>query len=313
MSVAEGATPDPLTPADCDLRGMAFMPLDVSRLIDSDLFALSTGDEFKAAVALWCKSWGQVPAASLPDDDRILAHLSGAGHAAWCDLSRDIVLRGWVKCSDGRLYHPVVAEKALEALPRRRDYQDRKTNDADRKARERQDRKALFSALKVKGISCDFNTKTSVLRQMAAQHDVTLPVTGPVTDVTTPVTGPVTAKTGRGTETETDNSLPSGERAAAPRRAAPTKGSRLPRDWSLPRDWRDWSAKEFGWDERRITTVAEGFRDYWWGKAGKEAVKADWLATWRSWCRREGKGSFGGRSQNDDGWQIGGTRMSSPC
>ncbi|MBR0560064.1 DUF1376 domain-containing protein [Neokomagataea anthophila] len=105
--------PEPMTPSDCDLRGLPFMQLDVVRLIDSDLFALSTGDEFKAAVALWCKSWLQVPAASLPDDDRVLAHLSSAG-TRWKKV-KTLVLRGWVKCSDGRLYHPTVAEKALHA------------------------------------------------------------------------------------------------------------------------------------------------------------------------------------------------------
>ncbi len=104
---------EPMTPADCDLRGMPFMPLDVVRLGDSDLVALSTGDEFKAAVMLWCKSWLQIPAASLPDDDRILAHLSGAG-ARWSKV-KDMALRGWIKATDGRLYHPVVAEKAIEA------------------------------------------------------------------------------------------------------------------------------------------------------------------------------------------------------
>jgi hypothetical protein len=105
--------PAPLTPADCDLRGLPFMPLDVVRLGDSDLVALSTGDEFKAAVLLWGKAWLQVPAASLPDDPRILAHLSGAG-TRWAKV-REVALRGWVKCSDGRLYHPVIAEKAREA------------------------------------------------------------------------------------------------------------------------------------------------------------------------------------------------------
>lgn len=108
---------DPLTPPDCDLRGLPFMPLDVVRLGDSDLFALSTGDEFKAAVSLWCKSWLQVPAASLPDDARILAHLSGAG-SRWPKVAA-MAMRGWVKCSDGRLYHPVVAEKAREAWKHR--------------------------------------------------------------------------------------------------------------------------------------------------------------------------------------------------
>ncbi|MBS1082353.1 DUF1376 domain-containing protein [Gluconobacter kondonii] len=105
--------PEPMTPAECDLRGLPFMQLDVVRLIDSDLFALSTGDEFKAAVALWCKSWLQVPAASLPDDDRVLAHLSAAG-SRWKKV-KSLALRGWIKCADGRLYHPTVAEKALHA------------------------------------------------------------------------------------------------------------------------------------------------------------------------------------------------------
>lgn len=107
----------PLTPPDCDLRGLPFMPMDVVRILDSDLFALSTGEEFKASLALWCKAWLQVPAASLPDDDRVLAHLSGAG-TRWKKI-REMALRGWIKCSDGRLYHPVVAEKAAEAWKHR--------------------------------------------------------------------------------------------------------------------------------------------------------------------------------------------------
>ena len=106
-----------MTPADCDLRGLPFMPLDVVRLGDSDLMALTTGEEFKAAVVLWCKSWLQVPAASLPNDDRVLAHLSGAG-ARWKKV-RPMALHGWTLCSDNRLYHPVVTEKALEAWKHR--------------------------------------------------------------------------------------------------------------------------------------------------------------------------------------------------
>ncbi|RQZ18379.1 DUF1376 domain-containing protein [Burkholderia sp. Bp9031] len=92
------------------------MPLDVVRLRDSDIAALSTGEEFRAAVLLWCASWHQVPAASLSDDDRVLSQLAGYGRvvAEWKKV-RDGALRGWVKCADGRLYHPVVAEKANES------------------------------------------------------------------------------------------------------------------------------------------------------------------------------------------------------
>lgn len=104
---------DPLVPAEVDLRDFAFMPLDVLRLRDSDLVTHASGDAFKAAVLLWCVSWHQVPAGSIPKDEKWLARHSGAG-SAWKKLRAD-ALRGFVECSDGRLYHPVVAEKALEA------------------------------------------------------------------------------------------------------------------------------------------------------------------------------------------------------
>jgi Protein of unknown function (DUF1376) len=99
------------------------MPLDVSRVLDSDLFALATGEEFKAAIALWCKSWLQVPAASLPNDDRVLAHLSGAG-SRWKKV-KDMALRGFILCNDGRLYHTVVAEKARTSWEKRASYKER--------------------------------------------------------------------------------------------------------------------------------------------------------------------------------------------
>lgn len=108
--------PAPLTPADCDLRDFAFMPLDVVRLRDSDLAVTAEADEFRCAVLLWCASWHQVPAASLPDDDKALAQYAGYGRVVkeWQKV-REGALRGWVKCADGRLYHAVVAEKANEA------------------------------------------------------------------------------------------------------------------------------------------------------------------------------------------------------
>lgn len=103
--------PEPLTPADCDLREYPFMPLEVKRLLTSETWILGTGEERAAAIALWLESWHQVPAASLPDNDRMLAHLSQAKN--WKKV-KPHALRGWVHCSDGKIYHPVVAEKVLE-------------------------------------------------------------------------------------------------------------------------------------------------------------------------------------------------------
>jgi hypothetical protein len=106
----------PLVPAHINLRGFRYMPLDVLRLRDSDFAAHAGGEGFRCAVLLWCASWHQKPAGSLPDDDKVLAGLVGMGRALreWRKV-REETLRNWVKCDDGRLYHPVVAEKAIEA------------------------------------------------------------------------------------------------------------------------------------------------------------------------------------------------------
>ncbi len=109
---ANDPRPDPMVPEECDLRGMPYMPLDLVTLFDSDLYALSTGDEFKAALTLWGKSFYQIPAGSLPADDKLLEHLSGA--KKWRAVQA-MALRGWVECRDGRMYHAKVAEKVVGA------------------------------------------------------------------------------------------------------------------------------------------------------------------------------------------------------
>jgi hypothetical protein len=179
--------PEPLTPADCNLRGYRWMPLDVGRVIDSDLFGISTGDEFKVAFRLWAKSWSQVPAASLPDDDRLLAHLAGLSEnmAKWKRV-RAVALRGWIKCSDDRLYHPVIAEKALEAMGKREQHNDREDNEQSRQQRYRERRKALFETLREHGIVPSKDVKTDELERLIASLE-------PSPSVTKSVTGDVTA------------------------------------------------------------------------------------------------------------------------
>ena len=111
--------PAPLVPAEVDLRDFPFMPLHVSRLRDSDLASDETPEACWAAVLLWCASWHQVPAGSIPAHDQWLAKQTGyvsRGRIAdeWGTVRKG-ALRGWVECSDGRLYHPVVAEQAIAA------------------------------------------------------------------------------------------------------------------------------------------------------------------------------------------------------
>lgn len=62
----------------------------------------------------------------------------------------------------------------------------------------------------------------------------------------------------------------------------------------LPDDWKP--TVEY-WDEALLINkdltkewfmqVAHKFKDYWIAKSGKDATKANWLATWRNWVRRE--------------------------
>jgi len=106
--------PAPLVEADVDLRAIApYMPLDVVRLRDSEIAAMSSAEAFRAAVLLWCAAWHEVPAASLPNDDAVLARRAGYGReVARFRRVKVAALRGFVECSDGRLYHRVVAEKA---------------------------------------------------------------------------------------------------------------------------------------------------------------------------------------------------------
>ena len=103
-----------MVPSHVDLRVVPSLPIDVRRLRDSRLVASRKPEEVLAALILWCAAWHQVPAGSLPDNDEELANLAGYGRGI-----RDFrrvkagALHGFKRCSDGRLYHPVLAEKAI--------------------------------------------------------------------------------------------------------------------------------------------------------------------------------------------------------
>lgn len=210
--------PSPPVSPEADLRGLPFMPLDVIRLMDSDLFALSTGDEFKAAVSLWCKSWTQLPPGSIPQDDRVLAHLSGAG-SKWKKV-KVMAIHGFVLCSDGRLYHPVVCEKVIEAWESRVAKRDEVEGDKARKQREREERTKMFATLREQGRAPAWNTSTRELRELLSREPVT-----PVTDlsrvtsheqVTDSSRGQSRLRQGQGQGQVEEGSVPSGTGAKPP-------------------------------------------------------------------------------------------------
>lgn len=139
---SETGLPEPLTPADCDLRGMDCFPLDGDRLLESELWDKSTGDELKAALGLWAKAWRQVPAGSIPDDDATLTKWAAGWGLTWSRVKKR-ALHGFVKCNDGRLYHPTVCEKAIKAWHARLKWREDKEADRQRKAEARAEKARL--------------------------------------------------------------------------------------------------------------------------------------------------------------------------
>lgn len=119
--------PAPLTPADCDLRGLDYMPLLGHHLFGSEFNARASDSEWRAAMTLWWAAWTQKPAASLPDDDLALCRLADLGRdlRAWKKV-KAMALYGFEKCSDGRLYHKTLAEQALIAWGKRLKDRERK-------------------------------------------------------------------------------------------------------------------------------------------------------------------------------------------
>lgn len=116
----------PLTPPDCDLRDFPFMPLMVARLRRSKawLMAKRRPEIGFYMINLWTAAWHDFPAASIEDDDDVMADLAMCDIGKWKKV-RDAVLHGWVKCSDGRLYHPTVAEQANASWATRQSYRER--------------------------------------------------------------------------------------------------------------------------------------------------------------------------------------------
>lgn len=126
----------PLTPADCDLRGLDYMPLFGNHLFGSEFNAAATDAEWRAALTLWWAAWNQVPAGSLPNDDPALCRLADLGRdvKGWKKL-RERALHGFVLCDDGRLYHEFLCKQALVAW-------DKRIKEREKKAKWRADQAA---------------------------------------------------------------------------------------------------------------------------------------------------------------------------
>jgi hypothetical protein len=261
----------PLVPPDVDLRDLDGFMLNVERLLASELWALSSGEAFKAAVSLWCRAWKQVPAASLPNDNQVLASFAGLRLPAF-NRVRALAMRGFVLCDDGRWYHHVLALDALRAWDAKQRHQAARKRDADRlqqwRERKKNDDETHFTPGGETHFTPDNETPPETITKREHRQD----------------TGQDRTGTGKAVQKLKAVQEP-GQLLPKPRSNG--QGTRLPENWILPDDWKAWSLNvRPDWDEEKALRESLVFRDHWHGKAGKDARKEAWFATWRNWTRR---------------------------
>lgn len=107
----------PPYPATTKAGGFKF-ELDCERIAQSDTWALASTRQRPLLLMLWFIAWQQTPCGSLPADDVLIAARLGLDADAF-QSDKAILLRGWAEASDGRLYHPVLAELVLEMMGRK--------------------------------------------------------------------------------------------------------------------------------------------------------------------------------------------------
>lgn len=270
--------PAPPVPADADLRHFPCVSINAADLRNSDMAIEGDPADNWFCIILMMAAWHQLPAGSLPDDDAKLAYLAGMGRdlRGW-KKRRKGALRGWVLCSDGRLYHPMLVEAVQEALQKsqrgRRSAENRWNLDApsfDQPIENIEKQKCDGIADAMLGTE-----RNRTERKVSSLRSDTPPVTPQA---------PRAEKGAGEAASVPPNPTPQTELPLKPKPAQ--RGSRLPPDWALPPEWRE-DALTLGLPWNRIDRTADSFRDYWLAAAGSKGVKQDWRATWRNWVRRE--------------------------
>lgn len=96
------------------------------------------------------------------------------------------------------------------------------------------------------------------------------------------------------TSTATPTATPRKKESARPS----GRGARLPDGWKPSDQGREFAEVLLG--EEGALIEFDKFSDYWRGLSGGRAIKSDWEATWRNWCRRssEYRGKPDGNSKS---------------
>jgi hypothetical protein len=147
--------------------------------------------------------------------------------------------------------------------------------------------KSALKALEVAGL-IEVQERFKERVQLSNQYHLRMPLKGGSPDdeggtpndpgsVVTRPRGGRQAPTESGSEPVNKPTSPQGGKAVA---------TRLPSDWALTPELREWAIAKR--PDLNVDETADAFRDYWTALPdGKDAKKADWEATWRTWVRKE--------------------------
>jgi hypothetical protein len=112
--VSDNNLPDPPYPAEIRARGWRF-EIELERVKRSDTWKLTPAEIRPWLFMLWAEAWLEHPVGTLPADDRLIAATIEMPLALF-QAHREVLMRGWYRCADGRLYHPVLCERVEEMI-----------------------------------------------------------------------------------------------------------------------------------------------------------------------------------------------------
>ena len=292
-------------PADTRAKGWRF-ELEYERIEQSDTWAIAEEVQMAqhALLFMWLAAWRQVPCGSLPADETMIRAKCRIPPKLWAGL-RDVLMRGWWLADDGRLYHDTIAERVQQMLDSRG--VDRTRQDARQKmlekVRERDGRACVYCA-HTKYLTLDhllpisrggdndernlamacrpcnskkgartpdeagmtLENKTAMARWLDYMADRADPQKTKVIGVSPLEKSGEVERDDTGTGTTKDNTH-----------------TTLAPEWVLPKAWGEWAIAEYPhWTPETVRSIAQQFADHQWSKA---ATSADWMATWRKWCR----------------------------
>jgi len=123
-------------PADTRAKGWRF-ELNMEQVKKSDTWLRArTGRVRASLLLLWAEAWEQTPCGSLPDDDELLCLLLDMEPDEFATM-RAVLMRGWWRGDDGRLYHDTITARVLEMLEYRRKTAERVAKHKEAKRSER--------------------------------------------------------------------------------------------------------------------------------------------------------------------------------